>query len=102
IDFLKHPPQDFVTASAAAMLNLDMVGRCKEKKLMVYGVGTGTGFDELLKKTNEGLGLDLKPTADGFGGSDQTPFVNAGVPVLFFFTGSHPDYHRPSDSADKL
>jgi len=102
IDFLKHAPEDFKTSNVAAMLNLDMVGRAKDKKVMIYGVGTGTGFEALVKAANDGLGLDLKPSADGFGGSDQTAFVNAGVPVLFFFTGSHEDYHRPSDTVDKL
>jgi S1-C subfamily serine protease len=48
------------------------------------------------------LELDIKTGADGFGGSDQTAFVNAKVPVLFFFTGSHEDYHKPSDTPDKL
>jgi hypothetical protein len=79
-----------------------MVGRCRQNKLMVYGVGTGVGFDSVLRIAAEGSGLELKPTSDGFGGSDQTAFVSAGVPVLFFFTGSHEDYHKPSDTADKL
>src|SRR5439155_25658034 len=63
---------------------------------------TGIGFEHVLKKANASVKLDIKTTADGFGGSDQTAFVTAGVPVLFFFTGSHSDYHKPSDTADKL
>jgi aminopeptidase YwaD len=101
-DFVKSPPPDFAVNRCAAMLNLDMVGRSKERKVMVYGAATGIGFEDVIKKANEGLDLSIKTTADGFGGSDQTAFVNAGVPVMFFFTGSHSDYHKPSDSADKL
>ena len=101
-DFVKNPPADFPIKNVSAMLNLDMVGRCRQNKLMVYGVGTGIGFDAVLKSAGDGTGLELKPTSDGFGGSDQTAFVSAGVPVMFFFTGSHEDYHKPSDTADKL
>ncbi|HLX62509.1 MAG TPA: M20/M25/M40 family metallo-hydrolase [Planctomycetota bacterium] len=101
-DFVKNPPEDFKVSNVAAMLNLDMVGRCRDNKVMVYGASTGKGFDDVLKSSDKELGLDIKTTADGFGGSDQTAFVTAGIPVLFFFTGSHPDYHKPSDTADKL
>ncbi len=101
-DFVKNPPPDFKIASGAAMLNLDMVGRCKDNKVMVYGASTGAGFEWLLNEADGNFWLDIKTTADGFGGSDQTAFVTNGIPVLFFFTGSHPDYHKPSDTADKL
>ena len=102
IHFTQSPPPEFSLKNTCAMLNLDMVGRCRERKVMVYGTATGTGFDSILKLANQDLNLDLKPGADGFGGSDQTPFVTNSVPVLFFFTGSHKDYHRPSDTVDKL
>ncbi|HEY3324776.1 MAG TPA: M20/M25/M40 family metallo-hydrolase [Planctomycetota bacterium] len=101
-NFVASPPPEFSITRAAAMLNLDMVGRCKDKKLMVYGAATGTGFDKVIESANSKLGLSIKTTADGFGGSDQTCFVSAGVPVLFFFTGSHSDYHKPSDTVDKI
>jgi hypothetical protein len=102
IDFVKNPPVDFRIEDVSAMLNLDMVGRCRQNKVMVYGVGTGTGFDKVLESANKNIELDLKPTSDGFGGSDQQSFVNVSIPVMFFFTGSHEDYHKPSDSAEKL
>jgi aminopeptidase YwaD len=101
-DFVKGPPPDFNVANTAAMVNLDMVGRCKDNKVMVYGAGTGSGFDELLKRNDKDIGMEIKTSPDGFGGSDQLAFMNAGIPVLFFFTGSHADYHKPSDTADKL
>lgn len=100
--FIRTPPPEFPIPHVAAMLNLDMVGRARDKKVMVYGASTGVGFDAILKAANEETKLDIKTTADGFGGSDQTAFVTAGIPVLFFFTGPHEDYHKPSDSADKL
>ena len=101
-DFIQKPPPDFIVKNNAAMVNLDMVGRCRDDRVMVNGAATGKGLDEILKQANAGIGLNIKTTADGFGGSDQTAFVTAGVPVLFFFTGSHSDYHKPSDTADKL
>jgi Zn-dependent M28 family amino/carboxypeptidase len=102
IDFVKNPPADFRNQDVSVMLNLDMVGRCRDNKVMIQGVGTGTGLDKVLEAANHDIGLELKPTTDGFGGSDQQSFLNASIPVLFFFTGSHQDYHKPSDSADKL
>ena len=99
---VKHPTQSFDVKHCVAMLNLDMVGRCRDDKLFVAGVASGTGFDKLLEEENKDLGFKLVPSKEGFGGSDHQPFQNAGVPVLFFFTGQHPDYHRPTDTADKL
>ena len=101
-DFVKNPPVDFSVKNTAAMVNLDMVGRCQNNKVMVYGAGTGSGFGELLKRVDKDIGMEIKTSPDGFGGSDQLAFMNAGIPVLFFFTGSHADYHKPSDTADKL
>ncbi len=101
-DFVKNPPLDFNVKNTAAMVNLDMVGRCQNNKVMVYGAGTGSGFGELLKRVDKDIGMEIKTSPDGFGGSDQLAFMNAGIPVLFFFTGSHADYHKPSDTADKL
>lgn len=100
--FIRTPPPEFPIPRVAAMLNLDMVGRTRNHHVNVYGVATGSGFEDILKTANAELKLDIKATPDGFGGSDQTAFVTAGIPVLFFFTGAHEDYHKPSDTADKL
>jgi len=100
--FTKTPPPGFDMKNVSAKLNMDMVGRCRDNKVMVYGVGTGVGFDEVLKNANRQTELQIKPSQDGFGASDQTAFVNAGVPVLFFNTGSHSDYHKPSDTLGTL
>jgi hypothetical protein len=102
MQFIKTPPADFDLKNVSVMLNLDMVGRCREKNVMVEGVGTGVGFDAMLDSADKHLGLELHKKASGYGPSDHTSFVTAGIPVLFFHTGAHADYHKPSDTADKL
>ena len=85
-----------------AMLNLDMVGRLRYDDLHVFGVGTAQGFGELVESRAKALGFDLTTSPDGFGPSDHASFYAAGVPVLHFFTGTHADYHRPSDNWEKV
>lgn len=85
----------------AAMLNLDMVGRPRESKLYVGGVGTSPGFKEILEKANR-TGLQLSYSQSGYGSSDHTSFYVKNVPVLFFFSGLHADYHKPSDTPEKI
>ncbi|MEL6110434.1 MAG: M20/M25/M40 family metallo-hydrolase, partial [Planctomycetota bacterium] len=87
---------------AAAMINLDMVGRLKDNELNVYGTGSASGFDELVETTNEDFGFKLFKIPSGYGPSDHQSFYRARVPVLFFFTGLHNDYHRPSDDVEKI
>jgi hypothetical protein len=83
-----------------AMINLDMIGRLRER-LVVDGSGTAREWPELLARANTAnLPLSLHP--DGFGASDHSAFYAKGIPVLFFFTGAHADYHRPSDTAERL
>jgi len=85
-----------------AMLNFDMVGRMRDDKLTVGGVDSG---DRLRVATADaaraaGVQADLRGTP--FSPSDHTRFYSAGTPVLFFHTGGHDDYHRPSDTVDRL
>src|SRR5690606_28071209 len=68
----------------------------------VHGTGTATEFDALVDRFGKSHGFDITKKPGGFGPSDHSSFYAAKVPVLFFFTGSHKDYHRPSDDADKL
>lgn len=85
-----------------SMINLDMIGRLDdEKKLVVHGTGTSTIWKDLLNNKNS---YDLKLTFndEGFGPSDHSSFYGKQIPVLFFFTGTHTDYHRPSDDAEKI
>lgn len=92
----------FPIDSTVAMLNLDMVGRLENEKLIVHGTGTATEFDALVDRFGKQYGFEITKKPGGFGPSDHSSFYAAKVPVLFFFTGSHKDYHRPSDDVDKL
>ncbi len=84
------------------MVNMDMIGRLNDKdELIVYGVATSPGWKDLLTSTNS-YNFKLAFQDDGYGPSDQSSFYGKKIPVLFFFTGTHPDYHRPTDDADKI
>lgn len=85
-----------------AMLNMDMVGRVKDNKLYIGGTGTSPGFKELVEGANKTVNLELSYSASGYGASDHMSFTVSGVPVLFFFSGLHSDYHKPSDTWDKI
>lgn len=98
--YVKQPVVPIETT--AAMINLDMVGRLKDNELTVYGTGTATQLDQLVERVNERFQFDLFKVTSGYGPSDHQSFYRAGVPVLFFFTGLHNDYHRPSDDFDKI
>ncbi|MCI0338927.1 MAG: M20/M25/M40 family metallo-hydrolase [Acidobacteria bacterium] len=87
-------------ADSLAMLNMDMIGRMKENKLTIGGIGTSPEFRKLVESSNTGFTLQLNE--DGFGPSDHSSFYAKQIPVLFFFTGTHEDYHKPSDTADKI
>jgi hypothetical protein len=83
------------------MINMDMVGRLRGDTLAVYGTGTTPDWMEILESCNE-EGFVLVPSESGVGPSDHTSFYLEDIPVLHFFTGQHPDYHRPTDTAEKL
>jgi hypothetical protein len=92
----------FPLDSTVAMLNLDMVGRLQDDKLIVHGTGTASEFDALVDRFGKQGDFQITKKPGGFGPSDHSSFYAAKVPVLFFFTGSHKDYHRPSDDFEKL
>jgi hypothetical protein len=96
----KHPtlPLDRVVA----MLNADMVGRLRDDRLVIDGVSTSRGWAPLIQRSAEGLHLSITLGGEGFGASDHASFTAVRVPVAFFFTGVHEDYHMPSDTADKI
>lgn len=85
-----------------AMVNLDMVGRLDKDKLVVHGTGTGSGLEQLIDRLLSARSLKAAKEPGGFGPSDHASFYAKKIPVLHFFTGSHGDYHRPSDTADKI
>lgn len=97
---VEHPPVP--VASMVAMLNADMVGRLRGNRLVVDGVGTAADWEPLVREAGAGLGLDFAFGSEGFGASDHTSFTTARVPVAFFFTGVHDDYHMPTDTADRI
>ena len=82
-----------------AMINLDMVGRLEGRALTVFGMATASEWEGLVQAANAAQATPLQLTLlqDGFGPSDHAAFFGKGVPVLHFFTGTHADYHRPSD-----
>jgi hypothetical protein len=86
----------------AAYLNFDMVGRMQDNTLIVQAAGTSPAWSRLLERANVAAGFDLVVQADPHQPTDVATFNQAGVPSLAFFTGSHPDYHKPSDTADKI
>ncbi len=124
--FTDDPPRPL--ESIDAMINMDMVGRLRNNQLQVMGTGTAVEFDTLVTMANAARplgfgGVDengwsrpriagaqpvaaahfkLSRSADGYGPSDHSSFYKKGIPVLFLFTGSHMDYHRPSDTWDKI
>ena len=130
--YVNHPlvPLD----KTIAMINMDMIGRMKDRKLMIGGVGTATEWREIIRQANSAQSMkvaanapapagmpivvsangrpiitsdpsgafDLALNEDGYGPSDHSSFYMKQIPVLFFFTGTHVDYHKPSDTFDKI
>ncbi|HVZ55102.1 MAG TPA: M28 family peptidase [Chitinophagaceae bacterium] len=108
--FTEHPTIDL--AQVNCMINMDMVGRLSDSThvLTIGGYGTSPEWSALIHPAEAGsqgprgsaAGLVVKIDSSGTGPSDHTSFYRHNIPVLFFFTGLHPDYHRPSDDADKI
>jgi hypothetical protein len=88
--------------NAIAMLNMDMIGRPRENQIIIGGVGTSPDFPDLVKNTAQEAGLQVKTSQSGYGSSDHVAFYIKNMPVLFFFSGLHSDYHRPDDTWDKI
>ena len=89
-------------AKAVAMLNMDMIGRIQDDKVYIGGVGTGSTFRAVLDKAQGHSPFKIEYSAGGYSSSDHTSFVPKRIPVLFFFSGLHSDYHKPSDTWDKI
>lgn len=99
--YVNHPL--FPLGKAVTMINMDMVGRIRDGKVYVGGVGTGSTFRQLLDSVLQNTDLKIEYSdLTGYGSSDHTSFTTKQVPVLFFFSGLHSDYHRPSDTWDKI
>lgn len=86
---------------ALAMINMDMIGRMEDQKLIIFGVGTTPEWENIVTTANtDSLNLDL--VDDGTGSSDHTSFYYQDIPVLHYFTDTHSDYHRPSDDTEYI
>jgi hypothetical protein len=132
--YVNHPL--IPLANTVAMINMDMIGRMRDRKLSIGGVGTAQEWREIVRQANadesisvaansgspapkgvpivvsangrpimtsdpNGL-FELTLNDDGYGPSDHSSFYTKQIPVLFFFTGTHNDYHKPSDTFDKI
>ena len=99
--YVNHPVLPL--ANAVTMINMDMIGRIHDGKVYVGGSGTGSTFAKVFAEVKPPPSLHLELSEKtGYGSSDHTSFTSKQVPVLFFFSGLHGDYHKPSDTADKI
>jgi len=98
--FATRPP--VAIDQLSAYLNFDMVGRMQNNRLVVQALGSSPAWSRILEQANVRAGFDLQLQPDPFQPTDVATFNQAGVPSLNFFTGSHVDYHRPTDTADKI
>jgi hypothetical protein len=94
--FTENPLVDL--QNIVAMINLDMIGRMKDSSITVGGVGTSPLFEPLLNGESIGRNFTINMTKPGYGPSDHAAFYTKDIPVLFFFTGFHNEYHTPEDS----
>lgn len=84
------------------MINMDMVGRMENKEIAIGGTGTRPDLETILNEFNRAYRFELGFNAGGYGPSDHASFYTNDIPVLFFFTGTHEDYHKPSDDWQKI
>jgi len=99
--FVNNPVIDM--SKIDAMINLDMVGRLQESKILqISGIGTSPGFVDIVNMLNDTSSIKLALSESGYGPSDHSSFYSNNVPVLFFTTGAHTDYHKPSDTYDMI
>ena len=119
--YVNHPVVPL--ANTVAMINMDMIGRLKDQKLSIGGVGTAAEWKDEIKRSQDFFtGPQTIPSSagnhssnatmaspfaltlneDGYGPSDHSSFYSKHIPVLFFWTGTHNDYHKPSDTAEKI
>jgi aminopeptidase YwaD len=98
--FVNHPTVPL--NNVIGMINMDMIGRINNDRLFVGGVGTSPDFKAWLEEFNQTVHLQLDYSDSGYGASDHMSFNSKKIPVLFFFSGLHTDYHKPTDTYDKI
>jgi aminopeptidase YwaD len=99
-EWVKEPTRPL--GKAVAMLNMDMIGRIKDHKVYIGGIGTGSTLKAAVEQAQQGSGFKIEYSPGGYSSSDHTSFVTKKIPVLFFFSGLHSDYHKPSDTWEKI
>jgi len=99
--YLEHPGK-YPVDKIMAMINLDTVGRLEGKKLVVFGVESAKEFTHLIMGCGFVTGLQVDTVRGEWGAADHLSFLEKGVPALQFFSGTHLDYHQPSDTAEKI
>jgi Tol biopolymer transport system component len=99
---VKNPPAGLETKNIYAMLNYDMVGRLSQNRLAVLGAESAEEWATWVPRACEGARIDCQLSGSGYGRSDHSAFYGAGIPVLHFFSGTHSDYHKPSDQVARI
>lgn len=101
-EFVNKPPIDLKKVNA--MINMDMIGRFNKesKTISVGGTGTSAEADSILKILETGRSYKVSHSPDGYGPSDHASFYSENIPVFYFSTGAHDEYHTPADDADKI
>jgi len=101
-EFVSKPPVDLKKVNA--MINMDMIGRLNPESntISIGGTGTSAESDSILKILEVGRPYKITHSTDGYGPSDHASFYGGNIPVFYFTTGSHEDYHTPGDDADKI
>jgi len=100
--YVENPVRNI--SNAAMMVNMDMIGRLNDNPVILEGVGSSGNFENIIEDARNNHTLDVETNMGGmdFGRSDHASFYRENIPVLFFFTGAHEDYHKPTDDWDKI
>ena len=98
--FVDNPTIDL--EKITAMINMDMIGRMSDKKVTIGGTGTSPSFKLILDELEPYYDINIRRSSEGYGPSDHASFYVNDIPVLFFFTGTHTDYHKPSDDWEHI
>ena len=100
--FVENPPGGFVTEDLFAMINLDAVGRLNGRTLQVFGTESAYEWPFMAQGIGFTIGVESEFPEETIASSDHVSFLNAGVPAIHLFSGTHLDYHQPTDTPEKL
>lgn len=92
----------FPVEQSIGMINLDTVGRLEKKKLLIMGTGSAREWDHIFRGAGFVTGVEIETVSEELDSSDQKSFQRAGVPAVQLFSGPHTDYHRPTDTIEKI